>query len=375
MENNISIVPAKHDIALLQNKVGTQLKDLADSISRRQYELKELIDKTKSSNMKIVIERHWWGSIDKNSIETSLKNVYSNLGGYITDCGEAIQSTNANLAKTLELIKLLTIVEKNLYEQIDDQNVSSNELKSILSVWFKQQGIKDEDVKELLETSFERAYTLRDRINVLRNECNTKISQALERISILEEQLENASSEIDKLLDKAVCELRKEIVRNKEALETTYEDKRQSLLILTEEKENEIRKISEDFKVTAETEQENTSRIHKSIESQYDRILGLTENFSKLHSENESRLISLSNEKCEELHGIQRNAEESFCQLAKEKESILDSKKQNLEKCLDEFKHEFKEEKKSLRKMWFWMILGCISISSIISYVIVTLCK
>ena len=32
-------------------------------------------------------------------------------------------------------------------------------------------------------------------------------------------------------------------------------------------------------------------------------------------------------------------------------------------------------EKKSLRKMWFWMILGCISISSIISYVIVTLCK
>ena len=61
MGNNISIVPAKHDIALLQNKVGTQLKDLADSISRRQYELKELIDKTKSSNMKIVIERHWWG--------------------------------------------------------------------------------------------------------------------------------------------------------------------------------------------------------------------------------------------------------------------------------------------------------------------------
>ena len=60
---------------------------------------------------------------------------------------------------------------------------------------------------------------------------------------------------------------------------------------------------------------------------------------------------------------------------AKVNEIENDSKKQNLEKCMDEFKHEFKEEKKSLRKMWFWMILGCISISSIISYVIVTLSK
>ena len=67
---------------------------------------------------------------------------------------------------------------------------------------------------------------------------------------------------------------------------------RKSLLILTEQKENEIRKISEDFKVTAETEQENTSRIHKSIESQYNRILGLTENFSKLYSEGKINSMS-----------------------------------------------------------------------------------
>lgn len=269
MENNISIVPAKHDIALLQNKVGIQLKDLSESISKGQDEIKYTLDELGSSNIDIRIKRHWYGSIDKDSVVKSLENVYSNLGGYIVKCGEAIRNTNDNLVRTIDLIKLLAIVEKDLYEQIDDQNVSSNELKSILLDWFKQQGIKDEDVKELLETSFQRAYTLRDRINVLRHECNTKISQALERISILEEKLE----------------------------------------------------------------------------------------------------------KCEELHGIQRNAEESFCQLAKEKESILDSKKQNLEKCMDEFKHEFKEEKKSLRKMWFWMILSCVSISSIISYVIVTLCK
>lgn len=250
MENNISIVPAKHDIALLQNKIGIQLKDLSDSISKGQDEIKYTLDELGSSNIDIRIKRHWYGSIDKDSVVKSLENVYSNLGGYIVKCGEAIRNTNDNLVRTIDLIKLLAIVEKDLYEQIDDQNVSSNELKSILFDWFKQQGIKDEDVKELLETSFQRAYTLRDRINVLRHECNTKISQALERISILEEKLENASSEIDKLLDKYVCKLRE-----------------------------------------------------------------------------------------------------------------------------DEFKDEFKEEKKSLRKMWFWMILGCISISSIISYVIVTLCK
>ncbi len=118
---------------------------------------------------------------------------------------------------------------------------------------------------------------------------------------------------------------------------------------------------------------EELNKVLFQLKAQQD-LLDRVEKHKEAISDLRAKVNEIEN-KCEESKNILRNAEKSFCELAKEKESILDSKKQNLEKCMDEFKHEFKEEKKSLRKMWFWMILGCISISSIISYVIVTLCK
>lgn len=112
--------------------------------------------------------------------------LYSDMCGYIRECGSAVKSTNDNLIKTLDLLKILALAEKSLFDHIDDQVVSNNELKDILLDWFKEQGITNDNVKELIETSFQRAYTLRNRINIVRNEYRNELAKFDERIIIFE---------------------------------------------------------------------------------------------------------------------------------------------------------------------------------------------
>jgi chemotaxis protein histidine kinase CheA len=169
-------------------QLANELKNLSNEITYGQNELQEILDSLDTSSLEVTIRRRWWGGTDHESIKEGFENVYSNLGNYIGKCGKALQQTNENLGRTLELIKLLALVEKELYEHIENQTVSNNELKTVIHDWFRKQGIRDEEVQELLETSFKRAYTLRDRLNALRQENEESIARLEERITALEKK-------------------------------------------------------------------------------------------------------------------------------------------------------------------------------------------
>ena len=97
-------------------QLANQLKNLSNDIRYGQDVLEDIWESLESSSVDVNIKRHWWGGTDKESIVQSIENVNANLGHYIVLCGNALQHTNDNLGRTLELIKLLALVEKELYQ-------------------------------------------------------------------------------------------------------------------------------------------------------------------------------------------------------------------------------------------------------------------
>lgn len=188
MRKSTSAVSSKQVSIPINIQLANDLRNLSNEITYGQKELQEILNSLSTSSLEVNIKRHWWGGTDHESIIDSIGNIKSNLGYYIGKCGNALQQTNKNLERTLELIKLLALVEKELYEQIENQTVSSNELKTVIHDWFIKQGIRDEEVQELLETSFKRAYTLRDRLNKLQQDNEESIARLEERITFLEKK-------------------------------------------------------------------------------------------------------------------------------------------------------------------------------------------
>lgn len=235
MQNKIT------DVALAQNSVNTVLQnqktlwkgvqDIDSSIANNEKQLKKDLASLENAEAKIEISRHWYGAVDIDTICESLTNVYDDLRKYIQTCGSAIRTTNENLSHTLGLIRLLAMIEKDLYEQLDNESIQGNVLKELIKDWCKKNNIRDEEVNQLLETSFQRAYTLRDRINDIRGEARNKFryyDAELEKLSTNVESLssyiaaekENALSELSKLysvkesmLDKYSAEKKNELTR------------------------------------------------------------------------------------------------------------------------------------------------------------------
>ena len=191
MKKSTDVVSSKQVSIPINIQLANELKNLSNEISNGQNELQKILNSLDTSSLEITIKRNWWGTINKDSIVESVEKVYTNLGYYIGKCGNALQQTNENLGRTLELIKLLALVEKELYEQVGNQTISNNELKTIIYDWLKNQGIRDEEVQELLETSLKRAYTLRDRLNALRQENKESIACIESQMTALKSRLNN----------------------------------------------------------------------------------------------------------------------------------------------------------------------------------------
>lgn len=235
MQNKVTdITVTKNSVnTVLQNQkaLWKGLQDINTSIANNERQLKKDLASLENAEANIEISRHWYGAVDIDTICESLTKVYDNLREYIQTCGSAIRTTNENLSHTLGLIRLLAMIEKDLYEQLDNESIQGNVLKELIKDWCKKNNIRDEEVNQLLETSFQRAYTLRDRINNIREEVRYKFryyDTELEKLSINVESLrryistekEKALKELSKLysvkesmLDKYSTEKKNELTR------------------------------------------------------------------------------------------------------------------------------------------------------------------
>lgn len=180
----------------VNTQVVQSINNLTKKIEQDQLDVERKINGINSSST-IKIERHWYGTVDRESIENGFDTVYNDFSKCIQDIGKAINTANGNISQILELIKYLTLIDKDIYEKIDDINTSGNEFKSILNDWLTQQGVNDEDVRQLLETSFKRAYTLRDRINSLKLELKQELRQCTSRVDSIQIQCDNFDKKLN----------------------------------------------------------------------------------------------------------------------------------------------------------------------------------
>lgn len=136
------------------------------------------------------------GIATTKSIEESITCVYKEVSSYITKCGSAIKSINCNLLHTLTLLKVLAQIDLEIMGQLDDEITSQTELKQILIDFCEKNGIHDTQINELLESSFKRAYTLRDRINQINRQMET-INKKLDET---DQHVSETNSDYQKLL-------------------------------------------------------------------------------------------------------------------------------------------------------------------------------
>lgn len=410
VEENINILSSKANLIPVGTQLANELRTLSTDIENGQNELQKSLNMLNVSSLNIDIRRNWWGTMNKDSIIKSFQTVYSDLSFYIKKCGTAINQTNENLGRTLELIKLLAIVEKDLYDKIDNQEISNNELKAILLDWFKKQGIKDEDVQELIETSFKRAYTLRDRLNDFRKEYRENIALCSKKIEKFENRYTSLDNEIDVLVKNTKLELQNALENDKRIFEHLAKTNEKKLKELSESSckriEKENNRISEilysiersfskiiekenKFNSLAETKLKELSQVKNDVEKDIKEFVtekenGIVGKFISSYNEFSDNLIRTSvevqkkiEEKKQTIENSINESKSSFDDSIREYNKTFESLKNELQNQINEQNDKFEKEKNTLRSSFknkiFWTLIGSTIISSVIAYFVATL--
>lgn len=222
----------KLDVLISSNQAGLS-KSLA------------LLDKERPG---VDVKRYWYGATNIDSIKESMTNVYGELRKYIHVCGDAIRTTNDNLSHTLKLIKLLAIIEKDLYEKLDDESIQSSCLFEIFHDWCQENNIKDKEVNELLDASFQRAYTLRDRIHSLRLEINNKLERYDTDLKKISEELDTMKTFVALEKTKALDDIAQSFKSKEDELcELTNNQKSEMVSLYNEYINDYTARLSEQF--------------------------------------------------------------------------------------------------------------------------------
>ena len=204
MDNNIILYNTK-DLSKETKKTFADLAKLTSTIERDKVDLDtdlKIIEETKAP---LELDRNFFGVTTSDSIEKTINSVHKQLSDYIRKCGKILRSTNENLTQSLKLIEAIVGIEKDLYDRVDFQSMSNEDIIQSIKEICKEQGIHNESVEDLLTKSMSRAYTLRDRLNYIKEElekqieeCNIKIEEQTKQIEMLATSLKNQKQKDNK---------------------------------------------------------------------------------------------------------------------------------------------------------------------------------
>ena len=348
MEENIDLIVVQNPVTAgleHQKELLDGLQNIDSSLAKNEEELKQKLNSLENAHVDIDVKRQWLVGVDIDSINKSLNNVYDNLREYVRTCGSAIRTTNENLSHTLGLIRILAMIEKDLYEQVDNETIQSNVLKDLIRDWCEKNNIREEEVNSLLESSFQRAYTLRDRINNIRSEIFKKFEYYDSEILELESNIESLKSFVSSEKTKTLKELSE-----------LYSSKESKLIKLSSEKTNELLRLHKENLQTID-------KLKMSIESQkkaFDEKVkdsmechnkALQEALLKMSSESQKK-IEQFNVLCESIQKEQKlykeNIEKNKEIFSSQTEALLSSLKVQLDFALKEVHNASDESQKQI---------------------------
>lgn len=332
---------------------------LSSAIELEQIGLNQSLEQLDQHTLDVSIKKNIIGIVKKSSIEESISNVYSDLKSYLQICGKALRGTNTVMIYSLKLNLLMAKVEQELYMDLDDQMLSGNELKEILLDWLTKQGIHDNEVREFLESSFQRAYTLRDRLNTFRQEYKSSIASCEKKLLEFESKHDSLDTEIEKIIIDFSNKLQNALDNDLDILSQTYKEKHSSLLSLSNEQISKMQDILKDYNTLVKNQEIKTNRLINEFVQSRDEVIKI------VHEQAKQASIQIKSAQIE----IEDNV--------KTTNETLNGLVYSLRAELEEFRREqseiFEEEREKisdkLKRTVSWIVIASISLSTILSYI------
>lgn len=165
-------------------KVKGMQDTLQDDLVLLEGKVSEIDDCNPIKTKKIL----WIPSIDKKASFEGLSEQDKEI---VVCFKDALSRVNVRIHDIVSLIEQVVLFENDLYKIFDEYQTDSNELKQVLHDIFQEKGLTEEEIYKLLDSSFLRARTLRDRINTVRSEQQKENAQINSHLTTLEERLNN----------------------------------------------------------------------------------------------------------------------------------------------------------------------------------------
>lgn len=199
-------------------------KEIAGKLDNLAIDLNKNLEDIDSTFYPIVEDKHLFGLISTNNYKESILNVYERMTKFSKKALEAIRNTNDNLISTLNLLTILARIEKDLYELIDNSELKIQDVTDIILEICEKNNIKDEKVINVLEQTFKRSYTLRDRINGLRLHINERLAEIDKHFAEIQSEYEEKEKHLQSIVERGKIEtmssVEKEISKCMEILNT-----------------------------------------------------------------------------------------------------------------------------------------------------------
>lgn len=274
-----------------------KFQEIQNRISECNKSLSNALEELENESSPIV-ETKYMGLIKTLDTKGSFNATFDKIKDLSKTSYNAINACNENMMSILQLMKILATTEKDIYDMIDKNELSVAEISNVIKEICRNANIKDETIEELFNQTFQRSYTLRDRIKQLRIVLEERIDKLEQKFINLDQTIEYEKNEI-----------------------TTYCKKVKSSV--QEESNHILTKYEKELNNVIQTKQTQLNEIESKCTNIFNNIKTAESNFNtKLNNlENQIRkeLLHFVNEKIEE-----QNKQIKLCQ-----ENIESLKKKN----------------------------------------------
>lgn len=360
--SNIIIQNKFEQRAILENKCkeliyNPKFQEISKDISDNKTNLRRALTDLEKQDCPLKEDEHLFGLIKSLNTKESLIALYDKLKELSKTSYNAINSCNKNMEEILGLMKILATTERDIYDMIDQNELSVVEISNIIKEICKNADIKDETIEELFNQSFQRSYTLRDRIRQLRNDLENRIDQLELKFTYFDQVVENNKKELIEFTNNHKIGIQKECNTILEGFKNGIDkDIKQSRELLNHiSKEIEIHKnnyLKHCDSILSKFETEIKESIKKK-ESQLDDIQSTSQKI-------EEDIVKAEANFQKSLSVLENNLKNDILAYARDKISEQDQK-------LIIFKDEIAELKKKnfLDSYIYKILLGLISITAL----------
>lgn len=211
----------------------SKFQRISQNIEANKVALNDALERLENEGCPIKTDEYFYGLFKSLNTKESLNAVYNKLKEISLCSYKAINTCNSNLMDILDLLKILATTERDLYDLLDKNELSITDISLFVKDICKNNNIKNEVVEEFFNTTFQRSYTLRDRINAVKNDLNSRIDKVEENVQVAVLRINQKEDDLRTFIQlksqEYISSCAKIVSDYKKGLEITVESQRSSL--------------------------------------------------------------------------------------------------------------------------------------------------